>query len=43
MALVFSFESILAAIGFTCKTESATTAFIIMTIASVISGLLMLF
>ena len=43
MNLVFSFDSILAAIGLTSAIESATTAFIIMTIAIVISGLLMLF
>ena len=43
MNLVFSFDSILAAIGLTSAIESTTTAFIIMTIAIVISGLLMLF
>lgn len=43
MNLVFSFDSILAAIGLTSEIESSTTAFIIMTIAIVISGLLMLF
>ena len=43
MNLVFSFDSILAAIGLTSAIENTTTAFIIMTIAIVISGLLMLF
>ncbi len=43
MNLVFSFDSILAAIGLTSEIESATTAFIVMAIAIVISGLLMLF
>ncbi len=43
MNLVFSFDSILAAIGLTSSIESETTAFIIMAIAIVISGLLMLF
>ncbi|QTD38067.1 tellurium resistance protein TerC [Polaribacter batillariae] len=43
MNLVFSFDSILAAIGLTSAIENATTAFIIMAIAIVISGLLMLF
>jgi predicted tellurium resistance membrane protein TerC len=43
MNLVFSFDSILAAIGLTSAIESNATAFIIMTIAIVISGLLMLF
>jgi len=43
MNLVFSFDSILAAIGLTSHIEDSTTAFIIMTIAIVISGLLMLF
>lgn len=43
MNLVFSFDSILAAIGLTNEIESATTAFIIMAIAIVASGLLMLF
>jgi len=43
MNLVFSFDSILAAIGLTSAIESTATAFIIMTIAIVISGLLMLF
>ena len=43
MNLVFSFDSILAAIGLTSEIESSTTAFIIMAIAIVCSGLLMLF
>jgi len=45
MNLVFSFDSILAAIGLTSDIakESSTTAFIIMAIAIVLSGLLMLF
>jgi predicted tellurium resistance membrane protein TerC len=43
MNLVFSFDSILAAIGLTSEIENTTTAFIIMTIAIIISGLLMLF
>ncbi|MGJ8742936.1 TerC family protein [Polaribacter sp.] len=43
MNLVFSFDSILAAIGLTSEIESATTAFIVMAIAIVISGILMLF
>lgn len=43
MNLVFSFDSILAAIGLTSEIESSTTAFIIMAIAIVASGLLMLF
>ena len=43
MNLVFSFDSILAAIGLTSEIESSTTAFIVMAIAIVISGLLMLF
>jgi predicted tellurium resistance membrane protein TerC len=43
MNLVFSFDSILAAIGLTSSIESETTAFIIMAIAIVFSGLLMLF
>ena len=43
MNLVFSFDSILAAIGLTSAIESSTTAFIIMAIAIVSSGLLMLF
>ncbi len=42
MNLVFSFDSILAAIGLTSDIESSTTAFIVMAIAIVISGLLML-
>lgn len=44
MNLVFSFDSILAAIGLTSEInkESPTTAFIVMAIAIVISGLLML-
>lgn len=42
MNLVFSFDSILAAIGLTSEIESSTSAFIIMTIAIVGSGLLML-
>ncbi|GAB1855710.1 TerC family protein [Flavobacteriaceae bacterium MHTCC 0001] len=43
MNLVFSFDSILAAIGLTSAIENSTTAFIIMAIAIVASGLLMLF
>ena len=43
MNLVFSFDSILAAIGLTNEIENSTTAFIVMAIAIVISGLLMLF
>lgn len=43
MNLVFSFDSILAAIGLTSEIENKTTAFIIMAIAIVCSGLLMLF
>lgn len=43
MNLVFSFDSILAAIGLTSEIENATTAFIVMAIAIVASGLLMLF
>ncbi|TYP96048.1 putative tellurium resistance membrane protein TerC [Tenacibaculum adriaticum] len=43
MNLVFSFDSILAAIGLTNDIENSTTAFIIMAIAIVFSGLLMLF
>jgi predicted tellurium resistance membrane protein TerC len=43
MNLVFSFDSILAAIGLTSDIESSTAAFIVMAIAIVISGLLMLF
>lgn len=42
MNLVFSFDSILAAIGLTSDIESSTTAFIVMAIAIVFSGLLML-
>ncbi|MBL7559720.1 tellurium resistance protein TerC [Olleya sp. YSTF-M6] len=42
MNLVFSFDSILAAIGLTSDIENSVTAFIVMTIAIVISGLLML-
>ena len=42
MNLVFSFDSILAAIGLTSEIENATTAFIVMAIAIVFSGLLML-
>jgi len=42
MNLVFSFDSILAAIGLTSHIPNSTTAFIIMAIAIVISGLLML-
>lgn len=43
MNLVFSFDSILAAIGLTSEIKNTSTAFIIMAIAIVISGLLMLF
>lgn len=43
MNLVFSFDSILAAIGLTSHIENSTTAFIIMAIAIVVSGILMLF
>ena len=43
MNLVFSFDSILAAIGLTSDIENSTTAFIVMAIAIVASGLLMLF
>ena len=43
MNLVFSFDSILAAIGLTNQIENSTTAFIIMAIAIVVSGILMLF
>ncbi len=43
MNLVFSFDSILAAIGLTNEIENSTTAFIIMAIAIVVSGILMLF
>ena len=42
MNLVFSFDSILAAIGLTSDIENATTAFIVMAIAIVLSGLLMI-
>ena len=42
MNLVFSFDSILAAIGLTSDIENSTAAFIVMAIAIVISGLLML-
>lgn len=42
MNLVFSFDSILAAIGLTSDIENATTAFIVMAIAIVLSGILML-
>lgn len=42
MNLVFSFDSILAAIGLTSDIENSTTAFIVMAIAIVLSGLLML-
>jgi len=42
MNLVFSFDSILAAIGLTSSIENSTHAFIIMAIAIVASGLLML-
>ena len=42
MNLVFSFDSILAAIGLTSDIENSTTAFIIMAIAIVLSGLMML-
>jgi predicted tellurium resistance membrane protein TerC len=42
MNLVFSFDSILAAIGLTSEIENATTAFVVMAIAIVASGLLML-
>lgn len=42
MNLVFSFDSILAAIGLTSDIQNTTTAFIIMAIAIVVSGLLML-
>jgi predicted tellurium resistance membrane protein TerC len=43
MNLAFSFDSILAAIGLTKEIANPTTAFIVMAIAIVISGLLMLF
>lgn len=42
MNLVFSFDSILAAIGLTSDIENSTTAFIVMAVAIVVSGLLML-
>jgi predicted tellurium resistance membrane protein TerC len=42
MNLVFSFDSILAAIGLTSEIKNSTTAFIVMAIAIVGSGLLML-
>jgi predicted tellurium resistance membrane protein TerC len=42
MNLVFSFDSILAAIGLTSAIENSTIAFIIMAIAIIFSGLLML-
>ena len=42
MNLVFSFDSILAAIGLTSEIKNSTTAFIVMAIAIVASGLLML-
>lgn len=42
MNLVFSFDSILAAIGLTSDIENSNIAFVIMAIAIVISGLLML-
>jgi len=42
MNLVFSFDSILAAIGLTSTIENHVTSFIIMAIAIVISGLIML-
>lgn len=42
MNLVFSFDSILAAIGLTSEIENATTAFVVMAIAIVLSGLFML-
>jgi predicted tellurium resistance membrane protein TerC len=42
MNLVFSFDSILAAIGLTNEIKNPTTAFIVMAIAIIISGLLML-
>lgn len=43
MNLVFSFDSILAAIGLTNEIENSNTAFVVMAIAIVMSGLLMLF
>jgi predicted tellurium resistance membrane protein TerC len=42
MNLVFSFDSILAAIGLTSEIENSTTAFIVMAIAIILSGLMML-
>ena len=42
MNLVFSFDSILAAIGLTSDIDDPTTAFIVMAIAIVLSGLMML-
>ena len=42
MNLVFSFDSILAAIGLTSEIENSSTAFIVMAIAIIVSGLLML-
>ncbi|MGB1040152.1 MAG: TerC family protein [Flavobacteriales bacterium] len=42
MNLVFSFDSILAAIGLTSKIENSVVAFVIMAIAIIGSGLLML-
>ena len=42
MNLVFSFDSILAAIGLTSEIEDSTTAFIVMAIAIILSGLMML-
>jgi predicted tellurium resistance membrane protein TerC len=42
MNLVFSFDSILAAIGLTSGIENTTVAFIVMAIAIIISGVLML-
>lgn len=42
MNLVFSFDSILAAIGLTNEIENSTTAFIVMAIAIIASGVLML-
>ena len=42
MNLVFSFDSILAAIGLTSEIENSTAAFIIMAIAIIGSGMLML-
>jgi predicted tellurium resistance membrane protein TerC len=42
MNLVFSFDSILAAIGLTSGIENTTLAFIVMAIAIIISGVLML-